>query len=58
VAVEQGLARAQFNLGICYEKGGGVAMNLREAMKYFRLAAQGGDFGVNALERLSKVNKI
>ena len=34
--------RAQFNLGTCYEEGTGVRQDDTEAVKWFRLAAEGG----------------
>ena len=42
-AVEQGDASAQFNLGLCYGKGQGVAQSHSEAEKWFRKAAEQGD---------------
>jgi TPR repeat protein len=42
LAAEQGDALAQFNLGICYKHGEGVAQNWAEAVRYFRLAAEQG----------------
>ncbi|HQE88803.1 MAG TPA: tetratricopeptide repeat protein, partial [Verrucomicrobiota bacterium] len=33
------LAKAQFNLGICYANGRGVAQDKAEAVKWFRKAA-------------------
>ena len=42
-AAEQGDANAQFNLGICYYDGKGVAKNPAEAVKWFRKAAEQGD---------------
>ena len=38
-AAAQGNARAQFNLGVLYVEGLGVAQNYAEAAKWFRLAA-------------------
>jgi TPR repeat protein len=40
---DQGSARAQFNLGVCYMLGRGVERNEREAAKWFRKAAELGD---------------
>lgn len=41
-AAVQGDAQAQFNLGLCYECGRGVAKDLLEALKWFRQAADQG----------------
>jgi TPR repeat protein len=41
-AAEQGLAQAQYNLGVCYEYGKGVKKDLREAVKWYRKAAEQG----------------
>jgi TPR repeat protein len=42
-AAEQNLAKAQYNLGICYAYGEGVSKDQVEAEKWWRLAAQNGD---------------
>lgn len=39
---EQGNAEAQYNLGICYHEGEGVAKDVFEAVKWFRKAAEQG----------------
>ena len=39
---EQGLAVAQFNLGLMYDLGHGVMQNYSESMKWYRLAADQG----------------
>jgi uncharacterized protein len=39
---EQGLAVAQFNLGLMYDLGQGVVQNYPEAVKWYRLAADQG----------------
>ena len=39
LAAEQGLAQAQFNLGVLYYGGEGVEQNRAEAAKWYRLAA-------------------
>ncbi len=39
---EQGMAAAQFNLGVMYEKGRGVKQDDFEAVKWFRKAAEQG----------------
>ena len=33
---------AQFNLGVCYERGTGVATDAREAVKWYTRAAEAG----------------
>jgi len=40
---EQGHAFAQFNLGTLYSEGKGVPHDHKEAVKWFRLAAEQGD---------------
>jgi TPR repeat protein len=42
-AAEQGNARAQANLGLCYHQGIGVAKDPDEAVKWIRKAAEQGD---------------
>jgi TPR repeat protein len=39
---KKGVAQAQYSLGIMYEKGKGVDLNLKKAKKWFQLAAQQG----------------
>src|SRR4051812_48536291 len=39
---EQGLAVAQFNVGLMYDVGQGVLQNYPEAVKWYRLAANQG----------------
>jgi len=39
---EQGDAEAQFNLGVMYDNGDGVAQNYAEAVRWYRLAAAQG----------------
>lgn len=39
LAADQGLARAQFILGLCYRSGRGVSEDPVEAVRLFRLAA-------------------
>ena len=41
-AAERGDANAQFNLGLCYDKGKGVAKNSAEAVKWYSKAAAQG----------------
>ena len=43
LAAEQGLASAQFNLGLMYDEGRGVPQDDQEAVKWYRLAADQGD---------------
>ena len=45
-AAEQGYAGAQFNLGVCYEDGAGVAADARVAAEWLERAAASGDAGV------------
>ncbi|KAB2645301.1 MAG: SEL1-like repeat protein, partial [Verrucomicrobia bacterium] len=40
---KQGDADAQFNLGVCYESGNGVAKDYVEAVKWYRKAAEQGN---------------
>ena len=40
---EQGDAKAQNNLGVCYEHGNGVPQDLGEAVKWYRKAAEQND---------------
>ena len=42
LAADQKHARAQYNLGVMYENGMGVAQSHEEAVKWFRLAADQG----------------
>lgn len=42
LAAEQGVATAQFNLGVSYSTGRGVPEDDREATRWFRLAAEQG----------------
>ena len=49
-AAEQGLASGQYNLGVCYMNGNGVAKNPYEAVTWYRKAAeQGFASGQNSL---------
>src|SRR5271166_2648705 len=41
-AAAQGLAEAQYSLGVIYERGRGAAQNSTEAVKWYRLAAAQG----------------
>ena len=42
-AAEQGIAQAQYNLGVCYEFGKGVSKDQAEAVRWYRKAAEQGD---------------
>ena len=42
-AAEQGDPRAQNNLGICYERGNGVAADLKAAVRWYRQSAEQGN---------------
>ena len=52
-AAEQGIARAQFNLGLMYVKGQGVPQDDGEAARWYRKAAEQGD--PDAQNNLGKV---
>ena len=41
-AADQGNAKAQYYLGVCYDYGDGVDMDLQEAAKWYRKAADNG----------------
>ncbi|XP_035525411.1 death ligand signal enhancer isoform X2 [Morone saxatilis] len=41
-AARQGYSKAQFNLGVCYEKGRGVSKDKEKALYYYWQAAAGG----------------
>ena len=42
-AADQGIAEAQFNLGVMYRDGQGVTQDYAEAVKWFRKAADQGN---------------
>ena len=42
LAVDQGHADAQYNLGWCYHKGNGVAKDIGETVRLYQLAAKQG----------------
>uniref|UniRef100_A0A8C4SBW5 Death ligand signal enhancer n=1 Tax=Erpetoichthys calabaricus TaxID=27687 RepID=A0A8C4SBW5_ERPCA len=42
MAASQGYSKAQFNVGVCYEKGKGVQKNIEKAALYFKWAAASG----------------
>jgi TPR repeat protein len=53
MAADQGHADAQFKLAICYQCGIGATKDEREAVKWYRLAADRGyTRAVDALRRL------
>jgi len=41
-AAQQGYCKAQFNTGVCYEKGRGVSKDREKALYYYNQAAAGG----------------
>ena len=43
LAAEQGLAMAQYSLGLMYNNGRGVLKDEAEAVRWYRLAAEQGD---------------
>ncbi|NDF51679.1 MAG: sel1 repeat family protein, partial [Betaproteobacteria bacterium] len=42
-AAQKGEAQAQYNLGVMYEKGQGVAQDYKEAVLWYQMAAQQGN---------------
>ena len=53
-AAEQGDARAQHNLAVCFKNGQGVEQDLEQAMTWYKKsAAQGYARAVQALEKLT-----
>jgi TPR repeat protein len=54
-AAEQGLAEAQYNLGVCYDNGLGVIQNHAEAVTWYRKAAKQGY--AEAEKRLNECTK-
>lgn len=42
-AAEQGWGPAQFNLGICYNRGNGVAQDMSKALEWFNKSSDWGD---------------
>jgi len=45
LAAAQGSSQAQYNLGVMYAKGRGVAKNKAEALEWFHLAEENGHRG-------------
>jgi len=43
LAAEQGIAYAQYNLGLMYENGDGVSQDYKTAVKWYRLSAEQGN---------------
>ena len=41
-SAEQGIADAQFNLGVMYDEGRGVTQDYNEAVKWYRKSAEQG----------------
>src|SRR5438034_5667631 len=54
---EQGLAKAQHNLGVIYYNGHGVPPNYAEALRWYRLAAEQG-FGDRKSTRLNSSHTV
>lgn len=42
-ATEEGNVNAQYNLGLCYKNGAGIAKDEKKAVEWFRKAAEQGD---------------
>ena len=54
MAADQGLAAAQFNLGLMYMKGEGIDENQDEAVRLWRMSAdQGFNQAISLLKALS-----
>lgn len=53
-AAEHGLADSQFNLGVVYENGLGVAADRIQAYKWYALAANGGDADAKSMSAALK----
>ena len=43
LAAKNGSVEGQFNIGVCYENGKGVAKNMETAAKWYLKAAEQGD---------------
>jgi len=53
LSANQGYSIAQFNLGLCYEKGEGVEKNISKAIELYTLAAkQGNEMAIKNLNRI------
>ncbi|MEG2728313.1 MAG: tetratricopeptide repeat protein, partial [Mucinivorans sp.] len=58
LAAEQGYAKAQYNLGLCYNKGHGVTQDYTEAVKWTKLAAkQNLPIAIETLKRLEEIQQ-
>jgi TPR repeat protein len=56
LAAAQGDLDAQYNLGVCYERGEGVEVDYEEAVKWYRIAAKAGhEDAYRALDALSEL---
>lgn len=54
-AAEQGDATAQFYLGLCYDKGKGVAQDYEKAVEWYQKAAdQGNAFAQSKIKEVQK----
>jgi len=40
---EMGIADAQYNLGVCYEQGDGVAQDFKQAVYWYKISAKNGN---------------
>jgi len=45
LASDQGYAKAQYDLGVCYNKGEGAIKDLKESVRLYKLASDQGDAG-------------
>jgi TPR repeat protein len=55
LAADRGHANAQYNLGVCYANGTGVTKDEREAIHWYRLAAdQGSEDARRAIEKIGR----
>ena len=55
IAAEQGNATAQYNLGVCYYNGQGVAQDNKKAVYWFTKSAEQGN--ADAIGALKKLNR-
>ena len=54
-AADQGVAKAQYNLGNCYRLGQGVAQSYEKAAKWYQKAADQGDAEENVCYPIKKL---
>jgi len=55
-AADSGDSAAQYNLGVCYENGSGVAKDEAEALNWYKKAAtQGNNYAIVAIKRLGDI---